>query len=350
MTLAEVVLVLAWIGVTAYAVLAGADFGAGFWDLTAGGAAQGRSMRHLAEHAIAPVWEANHVWLIYVFVVLWTGFPRPFAAMASTLYIPLTGVAIGVILRGAAFAFRKSIADGEVDLKLERAFGATFAASSVVTPFFLGTVAGAVASGRVPLGNARGDAVRSWVNPTSILGGTLAVATCSFVAAVFLCVEAEREEPALTESLRQKAIGAGLVCGMVASIGVAVLKADSPQLFHGLTHRGLPLVIVSGLSGLAALVLLRRRQFRPARLSGALAVVAIVWGWAAGQYPDILIGSVTIQDGAGARATLMAVTVAVIAGAVVLVPSLLILFRLAQRGTLGGATNRPVSGTGGACM
>ena len=198
-----------WVGVTAYAVFAGADFGAGLWDLAAGDAEKGRPKRELIAHSIAPVWEANHVWLIYVLVVLWTGFPRVFAAIMSTLYIPLTLAATGVILRGSAFAFRKAATTSD----LERLFGATFAASSVITPFFLGTVAGAVATTRVPFGNATGDAFGSWLNPTSIFGGVLAVATCVFLAAVFLCVDASKRAPALVDRIRREAIGAGLACG-----------------------------------------------------------------------------------------------------------------------------------------
>src|ERR671939_480002 len=153
MNLAEVVLGVAFLAIIAYALFGGADFGAGIWDLLAGGAVTGRPRRTLIEHSIGPVWEANHVWLIFVLVVLWTGFPPAFAAVASTLYLPLTAAALGMIARGSAFAFRKTV----TRLGLQRLFGAAFAFSSVVTPFFLGTVAGAVASGRVPLGIAKGN-------------------------------------------------------------------------------------------------------------------------------------------------------------------------------------------------
>ncbi|MEY2468692.1 MAG: cytochrome bd ubiquinol oxidase subunit, partial [Actinomycetota bacterium] len=288
MTLAEFVLALMWGGVTAYAVFAGADFGAGFWDLTAGDATRGRPRRELIAHSIAPVWEANHVWLIYVLVVLWTGFPRVFAAIMSTLYIPLTAAAAGVIMRGSAFAFRKAA----TDVALERAFGATFAASSVITPFFLGTVAGGVATTRVPFGNATGDAISSWFNPTSVFGGVLAVVTCAFLAAVFLCVDASHRAPDLVDGFRRRAIAAGALCGVLAIAGVAIVHADAPDLYHGLTHRGLPLVIASAVAGVATLLLLRARRFVIARATAAVAVVAIVWGWAAGQYPYMLEGSV----------------------------------------------------------
>src|SRR3954452_4031335 len=181
-TFAAVVL---FVGVVAYAVLGGADYGAGFWDLTAGGARRGKEPRHLIDETLAPVWEANHVWLIFCLVMLWTGFPQAFAAIMTTLYIPLGLAALGIVVRGAGFAFRKVM----VRTEQQRLTGAAFALSSVVTPFFLGTVAGGIASGRVPAAG-HGDPVTSWVNPTSVLGGVLAVLTCAFLAAVFLTAEA----------------------------------------------------------------------------------------------------------------------------------------------------------------
>jgi cytochrome d ubiquinol oxidase subunit II len=264
--------------------------------------------------------------IIIVLVVLCTGFPTAYASVASTLYVPLTIAVIGIMLRGAGFAFRKAV----TELELERAFGATFAISSVVTPFFLGTVAGAVASGRVPVGNASGDALASWWNPTSILGGTLAVGTCAFLAATFLCVDAERNAPDLLEGFRRRALGAGIACGLIALVGIGVLHADAPILFHGLTHRGLPLVVLSAIAGGMTLVLLTRHRHRHARITAVAAVVAVVWGWAAGQYPVILEPDITIEQAAGGHDTLVAMTVAIVIGAVVLGPSLYLLLRLQQ--------------------
>ena len=175
MTLPEILLGVMFVGLIAYALFGGADFGAGIWDLLAGGTVGGARQRAQIEHSIAPVWEANHVWLIFVLVVLWTAFSTGFAAIVTTLYIPLTLAAFGMIARGAAFAFRKSISS----LPMRRFFGACFAASSLATPFFLGTVVGGVASSRVPPGIAAGNVVTAWLNPTSILGGVLAVFVCA---------------------------------------------------------------------------------------------------------------------------------------------------------------------------
>jgi cytochrome d ubiquinol oxidase subunit II len=188
MNAAQAVLAVMWIGLTLYALLGGADFGAGFWDLFAGDAQRGRPQRMLIDHVIGPVWEANHVWLIFVLVLLWTAFPPVFAAVMSTLYIPLTLAALGIIGRGAAFAFRKAVTEEWQ----QRLFGAVFAISSILTPLFMGAVAGAIASDRVPPGLAAGNLITSWLNPTSILGGVLAVGTCAYLAAMYLCHDAER--------------------------------------------------------------------------------------------------------------------------------------------------------------
>jgi cytochrome bd ubiquinol oxidase subunit II len=327
-SLADVVLAVMWVGLTAYALLGGADFGGGVWDLLAGDAQRGRAQRELIEHSIGPVWEANHVWLIFVLVVLWTGFPVAFAAVMTTLYVPLTLAAVGVILRGAAFAFRKAVPE----VQLKRLFGATFAASSILTPFCLGAVAGGIASGRVPRGNARGEPLSSWVNPTSLLGGTLAVAVCAYLAAVYLTRDAERSGHAdLAATFRRRGIAAGIACGVLALAGVAVLRADAPDLFKGLTSRAAPLVGVSAAAGLASLVLLARRAFVLARPAAALAVTAVLWGWGVGQYPNLLEPDLTVEEAAAADAALVPLLVTMgVAGALV-VPSLVLLFVMFQR-------------------
>ena len=329
MRTAEALLVLMWAGVTAYALFGGADFGAGFWDLIAGGPERGSAQRSLIEHAIGPVWEANHVWLIFVLVVLWTGFPEAFAAIASSLYVPLTLVAVGVILRGAGFAFRKAVAG----VPLQRLFGATFAASSVITPFVLGSVAGAVASGRVPAGVARAHPVRVFVNPTSMLGGTLAVVVCAYLAAVYLTADARRAGDAtLVEAFRGRALASGVVAGGLVLGGIAVLHADAPALFSGLTGRAWPLVAASALAGLFSLGCVWRRRFVAARLAAATAVTAVLWGWAAGQYPYVLEGEMTIGQAAADPAALRAVLVSLAVGALLVVPALVALNAFAQRG------------------
>ena len=328
MTLAEAVIGAMFLGLTAYALFGGADFGAGFWDLLAGGDVRGAPSRRLIEHAIGPVWEANHVWLIFVLVVLWTGFPPAFAAVASTLYVALTLAAFGIIVRGSAFAFRHSM----TQVGLQRLFGAGFALSSVLTPFFFGTVAGAIASGRVPSGIAAGEVIGSWLNPTGILGGVLAVGTCAYLAAVFLCGDALREgHPDLADSFRVRGLVTAVAVGAVALVGIAVIVADAPGLADGLTGRGLPLVLLSGAAGVGSMALLHRRRYGAARIAAALAVTAVLWGWAVAQYPDILPGHLTIEEAAAGRSTLVAMLVSLAIGSVLLLPALYLLYALFQR-------------------
>src|SRR5918997_1315785 len=217
--LPELAVALLLIGLTAYVVLGGADFGAGFWDLTAGGAERGAPVRAMIKRAMSPVWEANHVWLIFVLVMLWTAFPEAFGSITSTLAFPLFLAALGIVLRGGAFALK-----GQAGTVAEaRALGATFALSSVLVPFFLGASAGAIAAGEVPLGNAAGDEWSSWTGPVPILVGLLAVATGAHIAAVFLGADSERAgRPELVDAFRARALGSGVVAGAPAVAGLFV--------------------------------------------------------------------------------------------------------------------------------
>jgi cytochrome d ubiquinol oxidase subunit II len=328
----DLVAVVLWIGVIAYAVFGGADFGAGFWDLVAGGAARGERPRALIDHALAPVWEANHVWLIFCLVVLWTAFPRAFTAIMTTLTVPLFLAALGIVARGAGFAFRKV----SFTTPRRRLFGAAFALSSLLTPFAMGTVAGGIASGRVPLGNAVGNRVTSWLNPTSIMGGTLAVSTCAYLAAMFLAGDARRfGDGELCVYFPRRAVGAAAAAGLVAFAGIFVLHADDRRLFDRLSHRALPIVIVSALCGLGAVVLLLRdRALRWAQVLAVGAVAAVIAAWGVAQYPDLLPGYLTI-DQAASSSTVLWWLVAVAAVAVVLiVPSLALLYTLDQQSRL----------------
>ena len=256
MTLATVVAMAMFLGVVVYALFAGADFGSGFYDLTAGSGERGSEIRTLVDTSIGPVWEANHVWLIYILVMWWTGFPATFAAATTTLFIPLCLALAGIVLRGASFAFRKySETFGQA-----RLFGAIFAASSVITPFFLGTAAGAIVSGRVPA-DGYGDLTGSWINPTSMVGGCLAVATCVFLAGVFLTADAARAGSVeLADRLRKRTLGVGVVAGVIVFAGLYPVAHDAPTLSHGLRTAASPLLVVAAAAGIATLVLLYRRK------------------------------------------------------------------------------------------
>jgi cytochrome bd ubiquinol oxidase subunit II len=320
-----------FIGILLYALFGGADFGAGFWDLTAGGARRGREPRALIDQSLGPVWEANHVWLIFCLVVAWTAFPPAFAAVMTSLYVPLGLAALGIVLRGSGFAFRKVL----VHTEAQRANGAAFAASSVVTPFFLGTVAGGVASGRVPDGGSTGPLV-AWLNPTGILAGTMAVAICAYLAAVFLTAEARlRQRPILEDYFRRRSILTAAVAGAIAAVGIVVVRADATHLFDRLLGGpGLPLVLVSAAAGLATLVLLRRADPSVLRILAVIAVTSVVVGWAVAQYPYLLGDHLTITDAAAPSSTLRAVVVVFVAAAVLCLPSLALLYLLQQRGRL----------------
>ena len=330
--LANAILVIIWLGLSAYGVFGGADFGGGIWDLFSGNAQRGARPRNLIERVIRPVWEANHVWLIFVLVYLWTAFPEVFAAVASTMYIPLTLAALGIIARGSGFAFRKWART----TSLARLYGAAFASASLVTPFFLGTVAGGVASGRVPLGNAAGDAWTSWLNPTSVLGGVLAAVACAFLAAVLLTREAQVQHDAeMVEYFRRRALGSGAAAGLVALAGIVILGIDAPDLAADLTSaRGLAMMGLSTLGGVGCLVLLRRRDFVMARAAAVIATVSVLWGWAVAQYPDILPGEATVEDSAASEPVLLALVGAFLAAGAIVVPALVYLFRLTERGVL----------------
>jgi cytochrome bd ubiquinol oxidase subunit II len=327
----DVVALILMVGITAYALFGGADFGAGFWDLTAGGTERGREPRSVISHSIGPVWEANHVWLIFCLVVLWTAFSEAFASIMLTLFVPLSLAALGIVFRGSAFAFRKEV----TRTSSQRNFGAAFAMSSVIVPFCLGAVAGAIASGRVPAGGKAGDPWSSWINPTSILGGVLAVTVCAYLAAVYMVWDARRlDVPGMAEYFRRRAVGAAVVAGVVALAGIVVLHADAIYVFHGLTSRALPLVILSALCGLGSLALLMRANNTGARVLAMGAVATVVFGWGVAQYPYLLPTSQTLSAAAAPDATLWSVVIVFVIAAVVILPSLGLLYYLDQRDLL----------------
>jgi cytochrome d ubiquinol oxidase subunit II len=272
---------------------------------------------------MGPVWEANHVWLIFVLVVCWTAYPVAFGSITSTLSAPLMIAAIGIIFRGAAYALRGQGAS--------RAAEYLFAISSVLTPFALGTAVGAIATGRVPVGNAAGNLVTSWLNPASVLTGALAVVFCGYLAAVYLAADSNRfSEPTLTTAFRYRALAAGLGSGALALAGLFVMRDSGLDLTRG---AALAMVCVSAVAGLATLALCWRWRFGLARLTAALAVAAVVAGWAAAQAPRFLPG-LTVTQAAADRSTLVALIIGVACGSVVLIPSLALLFTLFLRGRL----------------
>jgi cytochrome d ubiquinol oxidase subunit II len=327
-------LVFVLAGLALYTVLAGADLGAGFWQLFAGRGTHAERVREQAHHSMAPVWEANHVWLIFVLTVFWTAYPKAFGSIASTLAVPLFIATIGIIFRGAAYALRAGASSARESALIDT----VFSLSSILTPFALGAAIGAIATDRVPVGNAAGHLISSWLNPTSIFIGVLAVASCAYLAAVYLAADAARDQhPALERDFRRRALGAGVVAGLIAIAGIFIVNADSPALFHSLsTGRALPAVVVSSLAGLVTLVLVYGRRFEPARYGAAVAVAAIVAGWALARWPTILPG-LTVRQAAAGHDTLVWIIVCVLGGGAILFPSLGLLFRLALTGRFDAA-------------
>ena len=343
MTEADAVAAVLWVGVTMYAVFGGADFGAGLWSLLARGGASGKRPRELIDWAIGPVWEANHVWLIFTLVVLWTGFPTAFESVFSTLFIPLSLAALGIVLRGAGFAFHHTARRFRGRVLAGRLFGL----SSLLTPFFMGTVVGAVAGGRVPVGNAAGDSVTSWANPLSLVIGALFVATGAYLSAVFLVSDSRRADAAdLEQYFAKRALLSGLVAGALAAAGLVVLHSHARFVFDGLTSDALPLVILSGLCGIAVLVLFHRGARRGTRPLAVGAVAAVVWGWGIAQHPYLLPETLKISAGAAPSATLTTILVVFGVAVVLVLPALGLLFTLAQRGVVE-ETEQPAPQAGG---
>jgi cytochrome d ubiquinol oxidase subunit II len=329
MSLAEVPLVLTFVGLATYTVLGGADFGAGFWFFVTGRGRGQEEVREHTFHAMAPVWEANHVWLIFVLVVCWTAYPVAFGSLFSTLTVPLFIAAIGIILRGTAYALRS----GNPSPRQDSAIGIVFSLSSVLTPFALGAAVGGIASRRVPVGNAGGDLFSSWLNPTSLAIGVIAVATSAYMAAVFLAADAARQdEREMTAAFRRRATLAGAVAGALALAGLAVLNEDAPELFDGLTEgAGLVALAASVVAGVGTLALVARSRYEPARYTAAVAVGMIIAGWGLAQEPTFLPG-LTVEEAAAGDSTIVVLLVGLAVGALILVPSLFVLFRLVVTG------------------
>ncbi|HLI42189.1 MAG TPA: cytochrome d ubiquinol oxidase subunit II [Streptosporangiaceae bacterium] len=332
-------------GVTLYAVLGGADFGGGLWDLLAGGTARGQAPRALIDESITPVWEANHVWLVFDLVIFWTAFPHAFASVMTALALPIWLAVAGIVLRGAGFAFRKEL----TRLPARRAAGATFAFSSLLTPFFMGTVIGAIAAGAVPADAARAS-LAAWTSPTALLAGFLFVAACGYLAAVYLTGEAARRADRRMQAyFARRARAAAIAAGALSLAALAELHASDPALYSRLTGRALPLVILSGACGLAVLVLLAGGWRHGTRIVAALGVAAVIWGWGVAQYPVLLPGTAVTLGTAGAPdSTLTALVVLFIAAGLLVGPSFALLFALQGRRLLGadeaGAASPGVAG------
>ncbi len=336
------------IGLTFYVVLGGADFGAGLWQLTtlldprrsAQARARGEAIREHAHHSMGPVWEANHVWLIFVITVTWTAYPRAFGAIASSLEVPFLIAGVGIVFRGAAYALRT----GSSSPREQAAIDTIFSLSSVLTPFALGTMIGAIVLQRVPVGNAAADVWTVWTAPLCLLLGALVVLLCAYMAAVYLAADAHRDgDGAMEDAFRARALGVAGLAGALAIALLPVLHADVPRTFHRLVAGvGLIGAGVSAAAGVGTMGLVLARRFDGARATAALAVAGLIAGWALAQDP-ILLPHLTLAQAAAPNETLVALAAGILAGIVILFPSLGLLFTLQLRGRFGSGDGAPAA-------
>ncbi|MGH7230808.1 MAG: cytochrome d ubiquinol oxidase subunit II [Nitrospiraceae bacterium] len=327
------------IALTFYALMGGADYGAGVWSLLARGRLA-HEQRELIAAAIGPIWEANHVWLILVVTILFTAFPAAFALITTTLHIPLTLLLMGVVLRGSAFAFRTNDVASRSELSewAQIFWERVFALSSLITPVLLGVTIGAIASGR--LGSARGGFVdvfvKPWLAPFPLMVGLLALALFALLAAVYLILETTRQE--LREEFRRHALWAAVGSAVLAVIVLALAHTGAPEVGQELSQSlwGRVVLASAGLFGLCALLFLWIRRFRLARVCAVGEVALVLWGWALGQYPYLVEPTLTIYNAAAPAQTLRLLLVALLLGAIALFPSLYYLYRIFKGRALFG--------------
>ena len=334
------------LGVMLYALLGGADFGGGIWDLLASGP-RATAQRSVIAHAIGPIWEANHVWLIFVIVLVFTVFPPVFAALSIALYIPLSLALLGIVFRGAAFIFRSPARNVAVGAQV---WDRVFAIASTVTPVFFGMAAGAVASGQIRIvsGFPVSDPWRTWLAPFPAVVGFLALTTCAYLAAVYLTLETTGE---LQEDFRRRALGAGVVFVVLAALALILARDGAPWIWHGLTSRAAAIAIPLGI-GLALLSgwAVWARRYPLARVAAAVEIALLLIGWALAQYPYLVVPDLTFENAAASPAMMRAALVVFAIGALFLIPSLVFLFSVFKANLPGavdvdqGATGRP-SGT-----
>lgn len=327
MSIALAALVILWWALIVYAVLGGADFGAGVWDLFAVGK-MARKQHQLVNHALGPVWEANHVWLIFLIVGLFSVFPRAFAVLSIALFFPFTLILIGIVLRGAAFIYRYYALDEES--LFAHTWSRVFSATSIVTPFFLGVSAAAVASGNLIDGQGipRADYLPALFSPFALVIGVMAVSLCATLAAVYLAVEARDTEndEQLAASYRMKALIAGAVTAVLGALGLLLSIWDAPLIWQGMVARAIPIVIATMLIGIGTAYALLRRAYPIARLLIIAETAFLLGSWGLSQYPYIIPPTYTIANAANDPAVIKVLLLGVVAGMVIVLPSLYYLF------------------------
>jgi cytochrome d ubiquinol oxidase subunit II len=328
---ADGVAVVFVVGAILYVWFGFADFGAGFWDLTAGDARRGARPRALIDAAISPVWEANHVWLIFLLVVAWTAFGQAFASVMTTLFVPLALAALGIVLRGGNFVFRK---EATTSGRRHRT-GWWFGAASLLTPFFLGAAIGGLLTARVPPGNAAGNEVTSWLNLTSVVAGCLAVGVGANLSATYLASEARRRDmPDLVEYFCRRAAAAGMAVLALGVGALVALRADERKMFDRFVDRSGVLLALSVAALGISILRLARTRVRGTRVVAALGAAGLVAAWGVAQYPYLLPFGLDIDAGAGSATTARWVLVWFVVAFVTVLPAMVLLYVLDQRGEL----------------
>ena len=325
MTLTYAILIILWLSLIAYAVLGGADFGGGIWDFFAFGK-EAERQRRLIGQALGPVWEANHVWLIFLIVGLFTAFPPAFSILSTALFVPFTLAVIGIVLRGAAFIFRANS-----EAVTSKVWGRVFSTASTITPFFFGTAAAAVASGQVHVqgGRVQTDLLAGWTTPFALTIGALALSLCAVLAAVNLIIEAQHNNDAeLVEAFRRRAMIAGAITLVLDAVAFILSPFQAPLLWHGLLDHALPLAIATALIGLGAAASLFLRRYRLARVLAFTTTALIFASWGLSQFPYLVPVAVTINTAASPPSTLLALLISTSIGMALLLPSLWFLFHV----------------------
>lgn len=315
------------LSLNAYVLFGGADFGGGVWDLLASGPRKDRQ-REVIAHALGPIWEANHVWLIFAIVLTFTCFPPVAARLGLALHIPLTLMLVGIVLRGSAFTFRTY--DQQRD-GAQRRWGRIFSSASAITPILLGVSIGAVASGRVgrvPEGSFVEQYVAPWLTPFAFAVGLLALVLFAFLAAVFLTLETRDRE--LCEDFRRRALATGVAVFFVSALVLLLSHGEAPLVTTGLmtSSWAVPLHLATGVTAIGVLAALWFRRYKLARIGAGLQVSLIFWGWPLAQFPFLIPPSFTIEASAAPHATLRALLIALAIGGMILIPSLWYLFQI----------------------
>lgn len=322
MAIEEVVLTIIGIGITLYAIFGGADFGAGVWEFNTALQASEKE-RNLIERAIGPVWEANHVWLIFVIVSMFSAFPVAFAGLSRALWLPLLLALVGIVFRGAAFAFRSHAVAA---VRQRALWSALFALASTSTPFCFGAAVGAVAAGKLEIaadGEFTGDFLFGWVSPLAIFSGFFGVGMCAYLAGVFLTREAATTGDArLTTLWRRRALVVGIVMGILSLAGLAFVASDAPLLWAGFRARAAPVVAASVGTGFLSLWALIRRHYRTANLGAALTVATVIWGWAVAQYPFVVPPAIRVEAARAPEAVMHFVAWSIAGGMLLVAPAL----------------------------